>query len=63
MKFEEWVQLFHILHGHPGFEPMISTINTMFNLDKSMKEIFKKSVKNCFYCQTCKLNKHKYGQN
>jgi hypothetical protein len=62
LTFVDYIKDFHVVNGHPGITNTIKTLSRTVYLTTENKKSIKKTIRNCFYCQTCKHLKQKYGK-
>ncbi|KAG0435282.1 Transposon Tf2-6 polyprotein, partial [Dictyocoela muelleri] len=62
LNFQQFLSRFHIEHGHPGIVSTYLTLRKDFKINKNKREIIKKLIKSCYYCQVFKNNSRLYGE-
>ncbi|KAG0435490.1 Transposon Tf2-6 polyprotein, partial [Dictyocoela muelleri] len=59
---ENYLNTFHIVHGHPGYLPSYLTLRKIFNFPKGTNNLLKNLIKNCHFCQVSKINNRIYSE-
>ncbi|MGL5707225.1 MAG: reverse transcriptase domain-containing protein, partial [Aeromonas sp.] len=60
-NFHNFINTFHINHGHPGITKTILTMNDTMRLSMDQRRIIRTAILSCKECQLNKTGKVKYG--